>query len=531
MIRPSALPTLSLLALCACTDATLYSLSGGGANLPDRANFEALVCAPTATGRHFPTRILFAVQGGAGVEPELRSQVVEAVSASMQRYSSPSIRYGLVAYNGFAFGLVSGGFAEATELAAGLTRYTSFQQDGPLSLSNALGLAESLVSGTLVGQCPGTRARTRYSVVLLSFGADPTATCGALPEADACHDAARCGECLAVQQVERIRALAGRYGVGQITVQPVYVATGTPDEEARRQAAAIAEAGGTSARVADPAGLTAALQGLTLAGLDRPVVLRAALAFNRNARARGGELLADSDGDGLADVQEAELGTPPDVADSDGDGLLDGIELLVGLDPLLPDEVHGCVPGVDEDRDGLTACEERLLGTDDCMGDSDADGLPDLVEAFSGSNPLEHEQSRDTDRDGLPNLDEVRGHTDPLSDDLQFAGSRTYTTEAEPLPAPPAGSSDEQQDPCPGRPRWRVSFGNVGLVSTLETPEREAGANDVYFYALFAPEGGEAEAGALARFRAEPVVFVPPATRTPADPVIVLFDQDLETRP
>ncbi|MGI5861788.1 MAG: calcium-binding protein [Myxococcales bacterium] len=521
---------LILLAAGACTDASLYSIEGGGANLPDRAGLEGVFCAPSPTGRHFPTRILFLVQGGAGVEPDVRSQVVGAIEAALKRYTNPSIRYGLVAYNAFAFSQIPGGFGEPTKMATALARYTSFSQDGPLSLANALHLAESLTSGAMLGQCPGTRARTRYSVVLLAFEPDPTSSCGALPPDDPCVEAAACAECLAVRQAERIRDLEEKYGAGQITIQPLYVPLGEPDESARRQAAVIAEAGGTRERVADLAGLESALLGLNLAGLDRPVRLRTVVAFNRQARARAGELLPDSDGDGIADGDEPGAGTDPGSSDTDGDGLLDGIELLVGLDPLVPDAIKGCTPGVDEDRDGLTSCEERLLGTEDCMGDTDGDGVPDLVEALSGSNPLQHEQSLDTDRDGFPNLDELRWHTDPLSNDPAFAGSRAYTYQAEELAPPPAGSAEAAADPCPGRPRYRVRFGNIGLVETRETPEREAGANDIYLYAVFAPEG-DSGLGALARFRAEPVVFLAPSTRRPPDPTIALFEEDLETRP
>jgi hypothetical protein len=46
----------------------------------------------------------------------------------------------------------------------------------------------------------------------------------------------------------------------------------------------------------------------------------------------------DSDGDGLADERERELGTDPRVADTDGDGLSDGEEVeQYGTDPTDPD--------------------------------------------------------------------------------------------------------------------------------------------------------------------------------------------------
>lgn len=56
----------------------------------------------------------------------------------------------------------------------------------------------------------------------------------------------------------------------------------------------------------------------------------------------------DSDGDGLADQREAELGTDPDNLDTDGDGLADGREVEIGTDPVLPDtDGDGWLDGVD----------------------------------------------------------------------------------------------------------------------------------------------------------------------------------------
>ncbi len=45
-------------------------------------------------------------------------------------------------------------------------------------------------------------------------------------------------------------------------------------------------------------------------------------------------LTKDTDGDGICDAFEAQLGTDPNVADSDGDGVPDGAELQQGRDPL-----------------------------------------------------------------------------------------------------------------------------------------------------------------------------------------------------
>ena len=46
------------------------------------------------------------------------------------------------------------------------------------------------------------------------------------------------------------------------------------------------------------------------------------------------DLSIDSDGDGLTDAEEAELGTDPSLNDSDGDEFNDGDEVAAGTDPL-----------------------------------------------------------------------------------------------------------------------------------------------------------------------------------------------------
>ncbi len=65
----------------------------------------------------------------------------------------------------------------------------------------------------------------------------------------------------------------------------------------------------------------------------------------------------DTDGDGLTDAEEEELGTDPEEEDTDGDGLDDG--------------------------------EEENLGTDPTEIDSDGDGYPDGAEVDAGSDPTD----------------------------------------------------------------------------------------------------------------------------------------------
>ena len=66
------------------------------------------------------------------------------------------------------------------------------------------------------------------------------------------------------------------------------------------------------------------------------------------------ELILDSDGDGLSDEQEVELGTDPNNADSDDDGLNDGEEFTANTDP----------NNADSDNDGVDDGTEVNLESD-----------------------------------------------------------------------------------------------------------------------------------------------------------------------
>ena len=76
------------------------------------------------------------------------------------------------------------------------------------------------------------------------------------------------------------------------------------------------------------------------------------IVFLREATTDPGTV--DSDGDGLTDAQEVELGTDASNLDTDEDGVQDGGEVHAGTDPLSPDT----------DGDGFTDKEELDVQTD-----------------------------------------------------------------------------------------------------------------------------------------------------------------------
>ena len=127
----------------------------------------------------------------------------------------------------------------------------------------------------------------------------------------------------------------------------------------------------------------------------------------------------DSDGDGLTDGEEVDdWGTDPNDPDTDDGGVPDGEEVLQdGTDPLDPNDDQN---DTDSDGDGLTDDEEIDLGTDPNNPDSDGDGLDDGEEVNdTNTDPLDD----DTDGDGLSDGDEVDIHgTDPNDDDTDDDG-------------------------------------------------------------------------------------------------------------
>ena len=120
---------------------------------------------------------------------------------------------------------------------------------------------------------------------------------------------------------------------------------------------------------------------------------------------RGGNerigIAADTDKDGLSNLEEEELGTNPLVMDTDGDNLLDGDEIYkYRLDPTTADE------DLDTDGDLLTNVDEvDLYFTNPTIVDTDEDTLEDGYEVLtSGTNPI----NPDTDEDFLPDGFEVQ---------------------------------------------------------------------------------------------------------------------------
>ncbi len=145
----------------------------------------------------------------------------------------------------------------------------------------------------------------------------------------------------------------------------------------------------------------------------------------------------DSDGDGISDEVEIELGTDPNNSDSDGDGLSDLLEVDVLLyNPLAIDTDNDGINDGDEDfdQDELTNLFEQDNSLNMTESDSDYDDIDDGIEL---NETLTLPNDKDTDDDMLSDGDELKLGTDPLNPDSDgdgvFDGEERYEQTVEKL--------------------------------------------------------------------------------------------------
>jgi len=242
-------------------------------------------------------------------------------------------------------------------------------------------------------------------------------------------------------RVAELRRIAESYGVGQLTLHTVLLFAPQEAVEARCPGAsasfgynggqarallqAMAREGNGSFRDVNLTVADTTSFDFDFTGLQSDQGLVGFFARNTHAaRMPNGDLVPDSDRDGLPDDSERELGTDPTKADTDGDGYGDLFENRFsqsGFDPKDNDlPAAPCDGRQDLDGDGLNGCEEAFLETRPRAPDSDGDGVPDGLELALGTDPLVSDGARDLDFDEISNFEEMRGGTQPLIPDADL---------------------------------------------------------------------------------------------------------------
>lgn len=362
-------------------------------------------------------------------------------------------------------------------------------------LRGAFNSARTLIEGDLNEMSPGERAMTQYVVILMNAGApsplpegavycqrtiggpvccDPTrmdcvrdlraricCELGTLPcvyddpaivpdccdPADGCDPVAciapppDCASDILVEDVRVLRESVEAAGAAGLRLHAIHLAAdidpATNDAVGRLMQDMAFAGAGRFQTYYDGSSLDAPGTSIYRLGLIRPQVDLEAkdfIVYNLNAVPGPTGPVADTDGDGLTDANEAEHGTDPGNPDTDGDGITDFVEVLIEFSPLVPDQPVACegiLAGIDRDRDWLTDCDEALLGTDPSLTDTDGDAMPDRLEVSLGTDYIRADWLADADGDGVPNGDEIRNHTDPRSSDASSHLAIQYRYEVE----------------------------------------------------------------------------------------------------
>jgi ribonuclease-3 len=520
--RPAKLATLLLLAagclaLGACTDVVLYDAKGGGRAQLDRVAVESeRLCAGAPDARTFATRVLLLLDASSAIrvrDPQGGiPQLVGSLQSLFQQAVGRDLAFAVGAMSDRAQSLTPAGFLSGTDLTPVPTALAAALAQGGAGRdwAAAFSLGRAILSGALARTPAGSRQRTRYVVAFVAGG--PSNPPLDAPGTDAL-----------LQSVKDLTLLADANLAGQLSLQVFYlVPTGGTSTDATGQLLQQVAAAGRG-RFAAMTGPTAPNLGeIDVLPLTLQLVHKQVFAWNRNVRATAHGLAADSDGDGLTDDEELLLGTDPTNPDTDGDGISDGVEArntALGYDPLVPNTVPGCLdPTLDTDGDGLTDCEEKILGTDPTLVDTDGDGMPDLVEFVQGTDYLVADASRDEDGDGTTNLEEMRVHSDPWTSDLALQSDRGYRTRLD------AATSLDGSD-C-----FSLHVANISLLPTLDGPGRGgAGLNQIYLWMISAPAGRVGTPG-FTRLAVLPV-RLGKTSRTPPDAAITVADADLVLLP
>ena len=145
-------------------------------------------------------------------------------------------------------------------------------------------------------------------------------------------------------------------------------------------------------------------------------VFQEVFAYNASSIMKKDHFVPDYDRDGLSDEVELDIVLRDEYdihvgsADANGDYYSDLINISLGYDKDNQFRLSVCdLDYNDTDLDGLSDCEEMVLGIDRLDPDSDQDGIPDGLEVRNRLNPLDPIDSKsDLDRDNLTNLEEVK---------------------------------------------------------------------------------------------------------------------------
>jgi len=438
----------------------------------------------------------------------------------------------------------------------------------------ALSTAYEVLSKDMYEASPTERVRTKYVVIFFSDGG-PNPQCkegckndpSAVPNVDSWCDVPRdqwcelynptdCSDmtkwypsmvepCRAyntteqiVQKVTDIMELGEQYTVGEIRLHTAFlfneslapdlqVLFGAEKAKAEPLLQAMATAGNGLYRSFSSGGQIDFLS-INYSTVARPFGMTNFTVTNTAAIPDVNQLRTDSDGDGVDDETEfgAKLNMKDGNPDSDGDGYGDRLEYLkrnAGFDPgnaALPVKVCTGADRLDLDGDGLNGCEEKVVGTDPKLADTDRDRIPDGLEFIFGTDPLKDDTKLDVDFDGKLSGDEIRIHSSPVTADPTIQADFKYLYDV------------KEQGERPDRKKcYDFDVRHVRLVTTLERGSGGSlGYNEILVYFGEGPADDPRDYGdyRAACVRAQ---YVTPSYKYPADGRVQLTEANFHPLP
>ncbi len=553
------------LLLNSCTNVSLFSTPGlGESPIDNKLSVQSSFCTEDPATLSFPVKILFVVDTSQSMnrtDPTGRRLIAvqEVVDAFLQ---DPGVEFGIIQFAGASNVLTQNamgqdGFTrDRMELENAIVRLGVAEQ--PTDYEGALANIQRVLARDMMESNEEDLSRSKYVIIFMSDGlpnpVDPPAnTRSAI-----------------LERVEEITELQRVYRPAEIKLHTALVlsavragsrctdedlqggnrrcsaAASAADcnmlnnctwigvqQEAESLLSAMAKQGGGTFR-SFPNGEQINFLKIDFTSIRRIFTLKNLLVSNQNARAhlefrnaddRVGRASADSDGDGLSDLEEANLGTLPNLADTDDDGFGDFLEVRLsasGFDPLDPTDAD-CTVGldrIDTDGDGLLDCEERFAGTNRLRVDTDADGFADTIELRYGTNPVVNDIRSDLDFDAAANGDELRGHSDPVINDAAKRSSIAYRYQLIEKGAAELAEDDPRQEALrAGQVCYEFRVDNITLAAT------QNGRNRIYIYIAQAPFDDPADFG---RFRVACVeqTYRYPDVRLPPYPEVELAESD-----
>jgi hypothetical protein len=534
----------------ACTDATLFRAAGESSGPVDnKLSIQSSFCTDDPSELKFPVKVVFIVDTSQSLNvTDPTGQRLTAVKQVVDAFlPDPGVSFAIIQFNGNTNTLTDSRSATTAFTRNQTKLYNAIAQlgiaGGNTNYESALSNTFRVLSQDMMQQTDLELSRSKYVLIFISdglpFPVDP-------PRNTRTNILQRVSDIMALIKIYRPRELklhtalllgpmtgggsrctdsmleGGDMGcMSASTVGDCAMMGGNctwigADQEASSLLEAMANAGKGTFR-SFPNGEQINFLKIDFTTIRRIFTLKNLIVSNASARPkldffgakdRIGRGIPDTDGDGLSDDEEKQLGTNPFLIDTDGDGFNDLLEVRLsssGFDPLDPSDADCTLPldRQDTDGDGLLDCEERFVGTSKTLMDSDGDGIPDLVELRFNTNPSADDSLDDLDFDGARNGDETRGHTDPLVNDAATRSAIAYRYDLV--------NTGLTMD---GRTCYNFRVDNITLAGTLKT-----GENRVMVFIDEAPFDDPKDLGTY-RVGCVKQKFVYPDLRDPPYPVV-----------